>query len=177
MKDHIARKVGGDGGDVVVLGNRIRVDRDSLLITLQETLTELNAWMGVIASMVTSRELKRHIPTIQHDICQMCDQLGLAPSPILSEKHLLRIEEMLAAISDPSVRVEETQLANGPLSARFVYLVAVLSRRARRQLSEVLSWNNAIGAAGVIVLSGEIAEAYLERLEQFLKIAAAIETR
>lgn len=177
MKDRIAREAPDQVGDLIVLGPWMQVDRDSRLAELLETLSELNAWVGVIASVATSSSLRETLPLVQHDLCHMCDQIGVQSGPLLSREHLARIDEMIARL-EPAGETDEYDVLppGGPLPATLANLGRTVCRRAQRQFSGLRRLNNAIGASGLRVLSDDITPLYLERLETLLRLSSEIET-
>ncbi|MCC7253271.1 hypothetical protein [Hyphomicrobium sp.] len=178
MKEPIGREIAIDDGGVVALGPRMRAARESSLIELLETLGELNAWVGVIASVATSSRIQVVLPLVQHDLCHLCDQINLQSAAPLSRQHLARIDGAISRLVPDGIAIEEDLLPpGGPLPTAFAHLAWTVCKRARRQLASVLSLHGSRGASGSGAIADDVALIYLQRLGILLRIIGDIESR
>lgn len=176
MTDCLGRTAPVDGNGLVVLSPRARVDRDLPLTELLGTLGELNAWIGVINAVVRSNKVQEALSFVQHDLCHLCDQIGLQSGPHLSREHLDRIETSIASLPAGERSPEDGLLPpGGPLPAAFAHLARAICQRAQRQVAGLLRLRDAFGVSGLNGFADDVDRVYLERLDTLLGIASDIE--
>jgi len=171
-----ATSIGPD--NLVPLGPRMRVDRASPLIAIQETLDEFNAWISVIITFASSKELREAMAIVQHDLRFLSDQIGLQSGPLLSHEHLARLDAAIAHLKPADFSADEDAVPpSTSTAAAFGSVARAICRRAERQISRLAELYGSVGVAGLKAPASDLALTYLRRLDLLLQIASFLESR
>lgn len=168
MADRLNRIVtrGGDKGETS-LGDGLRVSKSDPRIDLLGDVDELNSWIGVALARAPGDEVREMLTLAQHDLFDFGGALCFPGAPVLSERHVARIDSAAIDLNRTLAPLKEFILPGGaPLIAELQLSRAVCRRVERRAVS--------FFAHDPI---GEHAVAYLNRLSDFLFIAARYEAR
>lgn len=143
-------------------------------------LDELSCWIGVLIATTSASRLRKLLLLAQHDLVDLMVQVKLAGSPLLSPKHLSRIEDGMQGLKmqiDPPV---DLTLPGGLPTAAFAHIARSVCRRAERRLCSLTELASAAEAMLSHPPQGHAARdrsgiAYLERLSQLLLLISRIE--
>ncbi len=168
MPDRLNRIVtrGGDKGETS-LGDGARVAKSDPRIALLGDVDELNSWIGVILAQGAGEDVRATLTLAQHDLFDLGGALCFPGAPVLSDGHVARIDEAATLLNAGLPPLKEFILPGGsPLLAN-LHVARTVCRRVER------------AAAGFFRMEtgGAHAIAYLNRLSDFLFIAARAEAR
>jgi len=169
----------GDHGQTN-LGYGTRVDKDSPSIEALGAIEELNGWIGVLIELSSSQEVKTVLSLVQHDLFDLGAQIRVPGTPLLSQQHLLRIEESLERMSAEVIPRQEFILPGGVLPASFTHVARTVCRRAERRLFSLCDLDRA-AAAGLLKnsdnspTSANFGLSYLNRLSDLLFLVSRLE--
>lgn len=168
MPDRLNRIVtrGGDKGETS-LGDGARVAKSDPRIALLGDVDELNAQIGAALAHRPGDAVGEILTLAQHDLFDLGGGLCFPGAPVLSARHVERIDRAADALNAGLPPLKEFILPGGsPLLAQ-LHVARTVCRRAER------------AAAGFFAKEsgGDDAIAYLNRLSDFLFIAARVEAR
>jgi cob(I)alamin adenosyltransferase len=136
-------------------------------VALLGDVDELNACLGAVIAEAPGPEVAMVLSLAQHDLFDFGGALCFPGAPVLKEGHVARIDAAAAALNAGLPPLKEFILPGGsPLLAR-LHVARTLCRRIER----------AAVAFFAAEAGGEHAIAYLNRLSDFLFIAARFEAR
>lgn len=165
-----------DFDELIAYNPGTRADHDSPMIEMQDTLNELNAWIGVVTSLTTSGNVQRTVAFVQHDLCYLCDQIALQSGALLSHKHLVRIDAAIAHLNAAGHPwIDDMLPASGLPATAFTHVSLAVCKRAERQLAGLLQLHTTVGVPGVRIVGNDLALVYLRKLQALLVIVAHIE--
>jgi cob(I)alamin adenosyltransferase len=147
----------GDGG-TTGLGDGSRVAKDGLRIEAIGEVDELNSSLGVVLSAEPPDAIRDALLGVQHDLFDLGGELCIPGLNIISEAHILRLEDLVTQFNDDLSPLKEFILPGGTPAAAFAHLSRTICRRAERRLVH-LSNNEAVSA---------FALKYLNRLSDLL---------
>lgn len=156
---------GGDAGETS-LGDGARVAKTDARIALLGDLDELNSWLGVVLAHDPGAAVATVLEGAQHDLFDLGGAASMPGAPLLSERHLARLDEAAARFNDGLPPLKEFILPGGAPLLSFLHVARTVCRRAERTA--------ALALAGA---SGGFAIPYLNRLSDVLFIAARVEAR
>jgi cob(I)alamin adenosyltransferase len=153
----------GDGGTTGLIGGG-RIGKESERIGAIGDVDELNAVLGLAASMVGDAELKDRIESIQCRLFDIGAELasGSDSAPRLSDEDVKELEVSIDGMSDSLAPLKAFILPGGNPSASVLHLARTVCRRAERS---TLSLHRSEPV-------GETVRAYLNRLSDWLFVAA-----
>ncbi len=168
MPDRLNRIVtrGGDKGETS-LGDGTRVPKFAPRVALLGDIDELNSWIGAALSAAPGPEVAATLLLAQHDLFDLGGALCFPNAPVLAAAHVARIDAAAAALNAGLPPLKEFVLPGGsPLIAQ-LHLARTVCRRVERAAAEFFAAQT----------GGEHAIAYLNRLSDYLFIAARFEAR
>lgn len=136
-------------------------------VALLGDVDELNAAVGAVLALAPGPEASATLSLVQHDLFDLGGALCFPGAPVLKEAHVARIDAAAAALNAGLPPLKEFVLPGGaPLIAQ-LHIARTVCRRVERSAVAFFA------AAG----GGEHAIAYLNRLSDYLFIAARFEAR
>jgi cob(I)alamin adenosyltransferase len=154
---------GGDKGETS-LGDGARVKKSDARIALLGDIDELNSWIGVVLAHAPAAEVAETLAGVQHDLFDLGGAISMPGAPLLSERHLQRLEDAAAKWNATLPPLKEFILPGGAPSVAFLHVARTVCRRAERSASDVL------GSEGFAV-------PYLNRLSDVLFISGRVEAK
>jgi cob(I)alamin adenosyltransferase len=170
LPDRLSKIVtrGGDKGETS-LGDGARVSKTDLRVALLGDVDELNAHLGVVLSLAPGPDVQGTLVLAQHDLFDLGGALCFPVAPVLSEAHVARIDAAAATLNAGLPPLKEFVLPGGaPLVAQ-LHVARTVCRRVERATVAFFSFARAD--------QGGFAVPYLNRLSDYLFIAARFETR
>lgn len=155
---------GGDGGETS-LGDGARVAKADPRIALMGDVDELNSWVGVVLAHQPGAAVRDVLAGVQHDLFDLGGALCFPGAPLLSERHVARVDAAAAALNEGLAPLKEFVLPGGAPLVAFLHVARTVCRRTER------------AAAGFLGREPGFALAYLNRLSDFLFIAARAEAK
>lgn len=157
----------GDKGETG-LGDGSRLSKSSSRIEALGALDELNCWLGVLRSQLTSDdELQPLFSQIQHDIFDLGGELAMPGYTLLQEEMLNDIEEHVVQHNEALPFLKEFILPGGTAAASSCHMARAVCRRAERNYV-TLSQSEEISGLGL---------RYLNRLSDLLFVLARVISR
>ncbi|MEQ8934752.1 MAG: cob(I)yrinic acid a,c-diamide adenosyltransferase [Amphiplicatus sp.] len=166
MSDRLNRIVtrGGDKGETS-LGDGTRVAKSDPRISLLGDVDELNSWVGVALAHQPGDEVRKVLVGAQHDLFDLGGALCFPGAPLLSERHVARIDEAASTLNKTLPPLKEFVLPGGAPLVSWLHVARTVCRRTERS------------AAAFLARESGFAVAYLNRLSDYLFIAARAEAR
>ncbi len=170
MSDRLTRIVtrGGDRGETS-LGDGSRVAKHDPRVSLLGDLDELNAWIGVVLTHEPGEIVRETLVGVQHDLFDFGGALCFPGAPLLTDKHVARVDEAAAALNSDLPPLKEFILPGGGPLLAWLHVARTVCRRVERAAAAFFA-SDASGEA-------EHALAYLNRLSDYLFIAGRAEAR
>jgi cob(I)alamin adenosyltransferase len=155
---------GGDKGETS-LGDGSRVAKSDPRIALIGEVDELNSWIGVVLAHAPSAGVAEVLVAVQHDLFDLGGALSLPGAPLLSEKHVARLDEAAQQLNANLPPLKEFILPGGAPLIAFLHVARTVCRRTERSLAAFArpAWGEALP--------------YLNRLSDFLFVAARAEAK
>lgn len=154
-------------------------DRDGLAAEVLGTLDELSCWIGVLIATGSSTPVKQLLALTQHDLIDLMVQVKLPGSPLLSSKHLSRIENGLRLAKEHIEPPVALTLPGGLPVAAFAHLARSVCKRAERRLFSLSELNSTadsmLGEEKGAPIGDDRGLAYLKRLSELLLLISRLE--
>jgi cob(I)alamin adenosyltransferase len=168
IPDRLTRIVtrGGDKGETS-LGDGTRVAKSDPRVALLGDIDELNAQIGAVLALAPGPEVLAALKLAQHDLFDLGGGLCFPGTQVLKEAHVARIDAAAAALNAGLPPLKEFVLPGGSPLIAALHVARTVCRRVERAAC-------AFFATG---MDGAHAIAYLNRLSDFLFIAARFEAR
>lgn len=157
---------GGDKGETS-LGDGTRIAKDEPRVALLGEVDELNSWIGVILSHEPGDVLQETLTGVQHDLFDLGGALCFPGVPMLSERHVARLDEASAELNEGLPPLKEFILPGGAPLLAWLHIGRAVCRRVER----------AMAAFSRDASEAEHALQYLNRLSDYLFIAARFEAK
>lgn len=157
---------GGDGGETS-LSDGARVAKDEPRIELLGEIDELNSWIGVVRDHDPAPIVDGLLEGIQHDLFDLGGAMSFPGAPLLSEAHIARLEKAAEALNEPLPPLKEFILPGGSPLISWLHIARTTARRVERRMA----------AHAREDANGKFALQYLNRLSDYLFIAARAEAR
>ena len=168
MPDRLTKIVtrGGDKGETS-LGDGTRTPKDDPRVALLGEVDELNSWIGVVLAHAPGEAVRDVLVGVQHDLFDLGGALCFPDAPLLSERHVARLDDAAAALNADLPPLKEFILPGGAPLLAWLHVGRTVCRRVERAMAAFL---RAAPEAG-------FALQYLNRLSDYLFIAARAEAR
>lgn len=168
MADRLNRIVtrGGDKGETS-LGDGARVAKSDPRIALLGDVDELNSWIGLVIAHEPGADVHDTLTLVQHDLFDLGGALCFPGASVLSERHVARIDAAALQLNKGLAPLKEFILPGGSMLLAHLHLARTVCRRVERAAVSFFSKDS--GGANAI--------AYLNRLSDFLFIAARAEAK
>ena len=123
----------GDAG-TTGLGDGSRVAKDCLRIDAIGEVDELNSSLGVLLSCELPQAIRDALLGVQHDLFDVGSDLCVPGLSIVSDAHIVRLEELVAQFNDELSPLKEFILPGGTMAAAQAHLTRTVCRRAERRV-------------------------------------------
>lgn len=157
---------GGDKGETS-LGDGSRVSKRDPRIVLLGEIDETNSWVGVVLAHQPGPGVAATLVGVQHDLFDLGGAVSIPGAPLLSDRHVARLDDAAAALNQDLPPLKEFILPGGAPVVAWLHVARTVCRRTERAAAEVFAGEEAAGHA----------LAYLNRLSDYLFIAARAEAR
>ncbi len=127
----------------------------------------MNAGIGAVLAQAPGAEVAATLALVQHDLFDLGGALCFPGAPVLKEAHVARIDAAAAALNAGLPPLKEFVLPGGSPLIASLHVARTLCRRVER----------AAVAFFAVEDGGAHAVAYLNRLSDYLFIAARFEAR
>jgi len=151
----------GDGG-TTGLADGSRVAKDSPRIEAIGAVDELNSALGVLIAETLPEEVCAGLRDAQHDLFDLGGELSVPGHALMSEKHVVRLEQMLERFNATLPALQDFVLPGGARSAALAHFARSICRRAERR----------VVALGTKETVPALAVQYLNRLSDLLFVLA-----
>lgn len=155
----------GDGGETG-LGDGSRVAKDAPLVALIGEIDELNSWIGVVRAHGPGPDIEATLEGVQHDLFDFGGALSMPGFAVLSDRHVLRLDEAVATLNEGLAPLRDFVLPGGAPLVAWLHIARTVARRAERLAVAVARDDDGLA----------LALQYLNRLSDYLFIAARAET-
>ena len=149
----------GDAG-TTGLGDGSRVAKDCLRIDCIGEIDELNSTVGVLLAEELPATVRQPLLRIQNDLFDLGGEICIPGSAIISEDHVLRLEELAAQFNADLAPLRNFILPGGTRAASLAHLARSVCRRVERRVVH-------LGNSEPV---SEFARKYLNRLSDLLFI-------
>lgn len=149
----------GDAG-TTGLGDGSRVGKDSLRIDCIGEVDELNSCLGVLLAEELPEAVRTALLRIQNDLFDLGGEICIPGSAIISEEHVIRLEDLVARFNADLSPLKNFILPGGTRPAALAHLARSVCRRVERRVVH-------LGAGEPV---SEFARKYLNRLSDLLFI-------
>lgn len=168
MPDRLTKIVtrGGDKGETS-LGDGTRIPKDDARISLLGDVDELNSWIGVILSHDPGETVHETLTGVQHDLFDLGGALCFPGAPLLTERHVARLDEASVELNETLPPLKEFILPGGAPLISFLHIGRTVCRRVERAMASFLREEP----------EAQRALQYLNRLSDYLFIVARAEAR
>ncbi|MCK5750981.1 MAG: cob(I)yrinic acid a,c-diamide adenosyltransferase [Oricola sp.] len=168
MSDRLTKIVtrGGDKGETS-LADGSRHAKDDPRIALIGDVDELNSHIGIVIAHLEKGALSDLLAGVQHDLFDLGGALSFPGAPMLSEKHLARLDEAAASLNAGLAPLKEFILPGGAPVIGFLHVARTVCRRVERAMA-AFARTAPEAATGL---------QYLNRLSDVLFIAARAEAK
>lgn len=172
MPDRLTRIVtrGGDGGETS-LGDGSRVPKSDQRVGLLGEVDELNSWIGVVRAHGVSPAVDAVLEGVQHDLFDLGGGLCFPGAPLLSPAHVARLDTAAASLNADLPPLKDFILPGGAPVVAWLHVARTVCRRVERHATMFFA------ASASAADATAFAAAYLNRLSDFLFIAARVEAR
>jgi len=147
----------GDAGETG-LGDGARVPKESPRIRALGDIDELNSLLGVLLAEELPQAIRHALLAIQHDLFDLGGETCIPGHRMITEAHVLRLDELLEDFNAGLEPLKEFILPGGTRAGALAHLARTVCRRAERSLV-ALSRNEDLGPLGL---------KYLNRLSDLL---------
>ncbi|MFB0935897.1 MAG: cob(I)yrinic acid a,c-diamide adenosyltransferase [Propionivibrio sp.] len=149
----------GDAG-TTGLGDGSRVAKDCLRIDCIGEIDELNSTVGVLLAEELPATVRPALLRIQNDLFDLGGEICIPGSAIISEDHVLRLEELATQFNADLAPLRNFILPGGTRAASLAHLARSVCRRVERRVVH-------LGNSEPV---SEFARKYLNRLSDLLFI-------
>ena len=123
----------GDAG-TTGLGDGSRVTKDCLRIDAIGEIDELNSTIGVLLACALPPAINDALLGVQNDLFDLGGEVCIPGHHIISEAHIVRLEELVTRFNDELAPLKEFILPGGTQAAAFAHLARAVCRRAERRI-------------------------------------------
>ena len=128
----------GDAG-TTGLGDGSRIGKDSQRIDALGEVDELNSLLGVLLAEELPAEVGDALLGIQNDLFDLGGELCCPGMTMVTETHVLRLEQMVEDFNADLSRLKEFILPGGTRPAALAHLARTVARRAERSVVSLAS--------------------------------------
>lgn len=161
----------GDQGNTSLFGGD-RVPKSSARIEAYGTVDELNSWIGLVLSNSLSKKSTETLPAIQDHLFVLGADLATPPDAKtrikrINESHIQYLEEQIDEMQEELPELKNFVLPGGARAGAHLHVARTVCRRAERAVVKCRTQEDI----------SELAIIYLNRLSDFLFVAARFENK
>ena len=123
----------GDAG-TTGLGDGSRIGKDSQRIDALGEVDELNSMLGVLLAEALPDNVSDALLGVQNDLFDLGGELCCPGMTMVTETHVLRIEQLVEDFNADLPRLKEFILPGGTRPAALAHLARTIARRAERSV-------------------------------------------
>ena len=128
----ITTRTGDDG--TTGLGDGSRTPKDAPRVAAMGDLDELNSAIGAVLAEPLPEPVQRALAAVQNDLFDLGGEVCIPGQSVMTESHVLRLEEAVAALNDGLPPLREFVLPGGHRAAAAAHVARTVGRRAERSL-------------------------------------------
>ncbi|MGB8337645.1 MAG: cob(I)yrinic acid a,c-diamide adenosyltransferase [Burkholderiales bacterium] len=128
----ITTRTGDDGSTGLADGSR--VGKDSLRIAALGDVDELNSHLGVLLAEKLPPNISSVLAGSQHELFDLGGEIAIPGHFTLTEKHLARLDELIAQFNPALPPLKEFILPGGSRAAALCHVARTVARRAERSV-------------------------------------------
>lgn len=128
----------GDAG-TTGLGDGSRVGKDSQRIDALGEVDELNSMLGVLLAEEMPDSIRNALLDVQNDLFDLGGELCCPGMTMVTEAHVLRLEQLVEDFNADLTRLKEFILPGGTRPAALAHLARTVARRAERSVVALAS--------------------------------------
>lgn len=128
----ITTRTGDDG--TTGLGDGSRTPKDAPRVAAMGDLDELNSAIGAVLAEPLPEPVQRALAAVQNDLFDLGGEVCIPGHSVMTESHVLRLEEAVAALNDGLPPLREFVLPGGHRAAAAAHVARTVGRRAERSL-------------------------------------------
>lgn len=161
----ITTRTGDDG--TTGLGDGSRTAKDAPRVAAMGDLDELNSAIGAVLAEPLPEPVRSALAAVQNDLFDLGGEVCIPGRVAMSEAHVLRLEEAVAALNEGLPPLKEFVLPGGHRAAAAAHVARTVGRRAERSLV-ALHHSEPVSPASL---------QYVNRLSDLLFVAARVINR
>ena len=123
----------GDNG-TTGLASGARVAKDDARIEAMGAVDELNSVLGALLAEALPEELRGCLTAVQHDLFDLGGELSLPGHAVMSEAHVVRLEQVLESFNAGLPALANFVLPGGSRAAAWAHITRATCRRAERRV-------------------------------------------
>ena len=161
----ITTRTGDDG--TTGLGDGSRTPKDAPRVAAMGDLDELNSAIGAVLAEPLPEPVRAALASVQNDLFDLGGEICIPGRVAMTDAHVLRLEEAVAALNEGLPPLREFVLPGGHRAAAAAHVARTVGRRAERSLV-ALHHLEPVSAASL---------QYVNRLSDLLFVAARVINR
>lgn len=123
----------GDAGETgLATGGRIAKTHPR--VTAMGDIDELNCCLGLLLEVSLPEAVRQRLAPCQHELFNLGGELSMPPAVLITEAHVLRLDQALADLNDTLPPLKEFVLPGGGEAGARAHLARAVARRAERAL-------------------------------------------
>lgn len=123
----------GDAGETG-LATGARIAKTHPRVTAMGDIDELNCCLGLLLAIELPQAVRDHLAPCQHELFNLGGELSMPPAALITEAHVLRLDQALADLNATLPPLKEFVLPGGGEAGARAHLARAVSRRAERAL-------------------------------------------
>ena len=126
----ITTRTGDDG--TTGLGDGSRTAKDTPRVAAMGDIDELNSAIGAVLAEPLPDAVRLALDAVQNDLFDLGGEICIPGHSVMSESHVLRLEEAVASLNDGLPPLREFVLPGGSRAAAAAHVARTVGRRAER---------------------------------------------
>jgi len=123
----------GDAGETG-LATGERIAKTHARVTAMGDIDELNCCLGLLLEVPLPQAVRAALAPCQHELFNLGGELSMPPAALVTETHVLRLDQALADLNATLPPLKEFVLPGGGEAAARAHLARAVARRAERAL-------------------------------------------
>ena len=123
----------GDAGETG-LATGARIAKTHPRVTAMGDIDELNCCLGLLLEAQLPQTVRDHLAPCQHELFNLGGELSMPPATLITEAHVLRLDQALLDLNATLPPLKEFVLPGGGEAGARAHLARSVSRRAERAL-------------------------------------------
>lgn len=171
----IATRTGDNG--TTGLGDGSRVSKDDARIVAIGDVDELNSQVGVLLCESLPDDVRAALTAIQHDLFDLGGELCMPGHTLVTDDHLARLDNWLAAYNATLAPLKEFILPGGSRAAALAHVCRTVCRRAERSIVALAGAGTTSTADTADAAVADAPRRYMNRLSDLLFVLARVLNR